>query len=107
MAGTERSGNKPLGRYTMADELTSLRGKIDAIFPRDGRMDADKQLVLDDIADMILAEEMLGQKQALIVALCKDIGVIDRAKRLATDYADTFGPVTARYQGAPRPASAR
>ena len=94
MAGTEASGNKPLGRYTMADRLAELHRRVKAKYERDG-IDPEEQRDLDELAEATVAEEMLGQKQALCVALLKDLGVIGRAERLAEGYADTWGPVDA------------
>lgn len=91
--GSQHSGNKPLGRYTMADRLAELHRRIRRKFEADG-IDADEQAILDEHAELTIAEEMLGQKAALCVALLKDIGVIERAERLAEGYAETWGPVT-------------
>jgi hypothetical protein len=94
MAGTEASGNKPLGRYTMADRLAELHRRMRLKFEADG-IDPEEQDILDEHGALTVAEEMLGQKQALCVALLKDLGVIGRAERLADGYAEAWGPLDA------------
>lgn len=94
MAGNERSGNKPLGRHALADRMMALKLSIRAKYARLGITDAEQD-DLDELDRCILANEMLGAKAAIRVALEKDEAVIDRAVDLARDYEATYGPLSA------------